>query len=35
MIRLGTRLGREGEQLRGVLALRGDEGAIIELGTPQ
>jgi alpha-glucosidase len=35
MIRLGTRLGREGEQLCGALALRGDEGAIIELGTPQ
>jgi alpha-glucosidase len=35
VIRLGTRLGREGEQIRGALALRGDEGVIIELGTPQ
>jgi alpha-glucosidase len=34
VIRLGTRLGREGEQIRGALALRGDEGAIIELGRP-
>jgi alpha-glucosidase len=35
VIRLGTRQGREGEPVRGTLALRGDEGAVIELGTPQ
>jgi len=32
---LGTRLGREGEQVHGALPLGGDEGAIIELAKPQ
>jgi alpha-glucosidase len=35
VIRLGTRPGHEGAQVRGALALRGDEGAIVDLETPR